>query len=111
MIYYTLGLTATFISSIGQIFLKISGTGNNNTWKEKFFNKYFLSGNIFFTISTFISIYVLSKLEFSSYYSLTAANYFFISILSRIILRESIDYKKIFGNGLIIAGIIIYNTL
>jgi drug/metabolite transporter (DMT)-like permease len=111
MIYYIMGLFASFLSSIGQIYFKMSGTRTNNSWIGRFLNKYFVLGNSLFMISMLISIYALSKIDFSSYYSLTASNYIFVTILSRIILKESVDNKKMIGNAFIIAGIIVYNIL
>jgi small multidrug resistance pump len=111
MIYYLLGIIASLIASFGQIFFKLSGSRNNANWLKKFLNIYFIIGNILFITSALMTIYVMKHLDFSSFYSLTAASYFFITILSRIILKESIDNKKILGNTLIIIGIIIYNIL
>lgn len=111
MIYYMVGLLASFLSSIGQICFKMSGNRKESGWMGRFLNKYFIFGNSLFMISILISIYALSKLDFSSYYSLTASNYFFVTMLSKIILKESIDNKKIIGNTFIIIGIIVYNIL
>ena len=56
-----------------------------------------------------LSLFVLSKVDFSVFYSFSALIYVFIIIFSKYFLNEIIDWKKTAGIIFIILGILVFN--
>jgi len=56
-----------------------------------------------------MAIVAMRVIDFSAFFSFTALSYPFISILSRVVLREQVDRSKILGNAVIVLGILVYN--
>ncbi len=115
--YYIAGILATLASSLGQVCLKFSSRRLLQTSHRSMLghasdfvrDSWFLAGVFLFTAAAATSVWAMTRMEFSVYYSLTALNYLFITILSRTVLGEPIDERKIIGNVTIIIGILVYS--
>lgn len=74
--------------------------------REIITNKMIVGGMITLGMSFIVWILALSKLNLSAAYPLTSINFILISVLSALVLKESITPQQIVGTGLITLGII-----
>lgn len=106
---YALAVAACLFASLGQVCLKIFAVKVRTPTLASFFNIHLAFGVPLFITSAILGIIALRVLDFSVYYSVTVLNYLFISAFSKKLLKEEIDKRKIIGNLMIIAGLIVYS--
>ena len=107
-LYVLLVLFTAFLSAVSQILLNKSNSRAHKNIIFEYLNwrvilSYFI---LFCTLA--LNIVALKHLELKTVNALGAACYLFVLILSSIFLKEKITKKKIFGNILIVLGIIIF---
>lgn len=107
--FYVMAVLAALIASLGHIFFKKFALRTGKLMSWRFFDSNLAIGIAFFSTSVILSIIVLKFIDFSAFYSFTALNYLFISILSKMYLKERLDKYKIIGILIIIVGILAYN--
>lgn len=115
--YYVAGVLVALASSVGQVCFKFVSrrtlehpqSGVTRKALDMLFNPWFIAGVALFVASAGTSVWAMTRMEFSVYYALSALNYFFITLLSRMVLHEPVDHRKIAGNAVIISGILIYS--
>ncbi len=107
--FYAVAIIATIFASIGHICFKKFALKGKIASLSQLIDWHLVVGTVLFGSSVILSIVALKFIDFSVFYSFTALNYLFISILSKIYLLERIDRKKIIGNLIIILGILVYN--
>jgi drug/metabolite transporter (DMT)-like permease len=95
--------------SLGHICFKRFALKPKKSLLSGLVDPFFGFGVFLFGSSTILSIVTMRFIVYSVFYSFTALNYMFISILSKVHLKEHIDRKKVFGNIIIITGILVYN--
>ena len=110
-VYFLLVLFTAFLSAVSQILLNSSSSKTHKNFIFEYLNwrvilSYFI---LFGTLA--LNIVALKHLEVKTVNALGAACYFFLLVLSHFILKEKIGKKKLIGNALIIAGIIIFVTM
>jgi multidrug transporter EmrE-like cation transporter len=72
-------------------------------------NPYTLIAYGLYIVATIFTVYALKDTPLKLFYSTTSLKFVLILILSKLILREKIDYRKIIAVGLIVCGVIIFN--
>lgn len=85
----------TILGSFAGLFLKKASSCNG--LKELLLNINLYIGGGLYLISALMNIYVLKYLDYSVTLPLTSITYIWTMIISYIILKERITYKKIFG--------------
>ncbi len=105
--YVIIYVVSVFISSISQILLKISA---NTEYKDKLHEylnpKVIVAYGIFF-LATLVTVFAYKGLPLSLGPILETTGYVFISILSRVILKEDINARKLLGLFVVVIGIIV----
>ncbi|MEA4853348.1 MAG: EamA family transporter [Christensenella sp.] len=112
IISYLLFMAAgVFISSVSQILLKISAERNIDAkgFKAQYLNKFVIIGYLLLFIAMLIPLYVYQFVPLKYGAVIESLGYVFVMILSALILKEKITKKKLIGNLLIIAGVIIFS--
>ncbi len=107
--FYAVAVIVAIFASFGHICFKTFALKHRTTFPTLLMDRHLIFGSAFFGTSVILSIIALKFIDFSSFYSFTALNYLFISVLSKIYLEERIDKSKIIGNVIIILGILVYN--
>ena len=107
--WYLLAACASFLASLGHISFKLFAVKRVAAFSGRLPHRELVLGSTFFGAGIVLGIYVLRFIDFSVFYSFTALNYLFISVLSKLILREQVDRLKIGGSVVIVIGILIYN--
>lgn len=105
--YYRLFLFSVFISAVSQIILKISANQEHKSKIAEYLNPRVIGAYSFFLISTVLSAISYRGVPLSIGPALECTGYVYIAVLSVLILKEKISKKKILGNVLIIAGIMV----
>ncbi len=75
----------------------------------EYLNPFTILSYSIFIIATFLTIFSYKVVPLSMAPILGSSEYFFVAILSRIFLKETMNAKKIFGLFVIVFGIVIYS--
>lgn len=109
VIYIAIFIASVFTSSVSQALLK---KGANAT-KDKSFLKQYLNPTIIiayalFFICTLITVFCYRVLPLSLGMVLESLGYIFVTTISVVALKEKLTRRKILGNVLIVAGVIVF---
>jgi drug/metabolite transporter (DMT)-like permease len=109
--YIFLAVVIQFIVALAQVILKI-GARQIDFKKPLYYNfknKYLIISIFLFILDPVLSIITMRVVDFSDFYSFTALGYFFIMMFSWLILKENFDRRRVIGNLIVIAGVLIFN--
>lgn len=108
-VYYLILLLMSFISSLSQIFLKVSALEQNKGIRT-FINVKVISCYIVYFLILFINSYfIYGNIKLNKIAIVESSAYIFVPFLSSIILKEKLEFKQILGIFLIFIGIILFN--
>lgn len=107
--YIFIFIVSVFISAVSQVLLKISAKKTYNSLLKEYLNPLVIFSYSLFFLSSFVTVFSYKKVPLSLGPILESSGYIFVSILSFFILKEKISKKMIFGMGLILFGIIMFN--
>lgn len=97
-------------TGLSQTLLKV---GANNACEKKFIaayvNPYTFVAYSFYLLATLFTVYALKDIPLKIFYTATSMKFVLVLILSKIILSERIDHKKVIAVGLIVSGVVIFN--
>lgn len=108
IIFLLMFLISVFISSCSQIALKKSANNRHGSFIREILNPMVLGAYICFFGASLLTTFAYKGVPLSFGPVLEATSYIYIVVLSRFFLGEKVTRKKILGNVLIIAGILIY---
>ena len=108
IVFLIMFLISVFISSCSQIALKKSANGEHRRFIQEILNPVVMGAYGCFFGASLLTTLAYKRVPLSLGTVLESTSYLYIVILSRIFLKEKITRKKIWGNLLIIAGILIY---
>lgn len=108
--FYAVAVIATVFTSMGHIYFKKFALKSKKPLPLGLLDRHLAIGCGLFVLGVIAGIAALVFIEWSAFYSVTALNYLFISVLSKVCLRERIDKAKLIGNLIIVAGILAYNA-
>ncbi|MBQ7283657.1 MAG: EamA family transporter [Oscillospiraceae bacterium] len=106
--YILLVLLTAFMSAVSQILLNISSTKKHKNFIFEYLNPNVILSYFILFCTLALNIVALQHLEVKTVNAVGAACYFFLLVLSHIFLKEKVGKKKLIGNVLIIAGIVIF---
>lgn len=107
--YIIIFLISVFISSVSQIILKISANKTYDNKVKEYLNPFVIGAYSIFLLSTLLTMYAYKEVPLSMGSVIEATGYIYVTVLGAAVLKEKITKKKIIGNLIIIAGIIIYS--
>ncbi len=99
---------AVLVASCSQVLLKKSANIEYENKIKEYINPYVIIGYVMMIVSTLLTIYAYTGLEYKNGPIIESLGYIFIMILSWLFFKEKITKKKLFGNILILMGIAIY---
>ena len=100
-------ILSVFISSVSQILLKQSANIKYESRIREYLNVRVIVAYGIFFLATLITILAYKKIPLSLGPVLETTGYFFVAVLSRIILKEHIGKRKIIGILVVIVGIVV----
>ena len=100
-------LLAALLAAVSQILLKKSAMKTHKSWIYEYLNIYVISGYLLLSGSLLLNVWAYQEMEYRFGQAINAVSYVFVLILGRIFLGEKITARKVIGNAIIIAGILI----
>ncbi len=110
-LFIGLYIFAVFISSVSQILLKKSTKKPQTSLLKEYLNPVVLIAYGIFFLATFFTILAYKRIPLSLGPVLEASGYFFVLVLSRLVLKEKVAKKRVYGVILIIVGIGVFKFL
>lgn len=107
--YIMLSVVSGIMASFSQILLKKSAGKKKDTILGEYLNRYVVTGYAIMAVSMILTVIVYRGIPFKYGAVLESLAYLYIMILSRVFLREKITRKKVIGNLMIAAGVIIFS--
>lgn len=106
--YVLLMVFSVAVASVSQVMLKTSSNRVHQSFLKEYCNVLVISGYGLLALSTVLTLLAFRGLEFKNAPVLESMGYVFILILSRLFLKEKITGRKLLGNLIILAGILIF---
>ena len=106
--YYGLFLLSVLLSSLSQVVLKKSANKKYSNHMAEYLNPYVIGAYGVFVIATVLTALAYRGVPLSMGPVLEATGYIYIAFLSVLVLKEKLSFRRIMGNILIIAGVLIY---
>lgn len=106
--YYWGVVGTAFASAVSQILLNISAKKTYENKIKEYLNKWVISSYMILGVVLVVNVYLLKFMNLKEENAVAASTYVFVLVLSRIFLKEKITWKKVWGNILIVVGILIF---
>lgn len=100
-------IAAAFVAAVSQILLKKSAQKEHKGILREYVNGYVISGYILLMASLLMNMWAYQEIEYRFGPVINASSYVFVLLLGWLFLHEKITAKKLWGNVLIIVGILI----
>ena len=101
-------LCGVTIAAFSQLLLKISANIEHRGFWKQYLNWRVILGYMMLLISTLFSIWAYSGMDYKYGPAIESAGFVLVAILSCVILKEKLTKKKIIGNLLIVAGLVVF---
>ena len=107
--YWIILFSAVIVSSASQMLLKKGATVHYKSAIREYLNPWVISGYALMILSTLCVILAYSGgIQYKNGAIIESLGYLLIMFLGRIFFGEKITKKKIIGNAIILAGVIIF---
>ena len=106
--YLWLLAASVALASVSLIILKAGANRPHKNWFFEYCNPFVLTGYGLLLCSTLLTVAAFSGADFKNAPVIEALGYVFVLVLSRVFLGERITRRKLAGNALILAGILIF---
>ena len=110
IIYVLVYLGGVLVSAIAQMLLKKSAKKTYDSKIKEYLNPYVITSYSIFIGATFCTMYAYKGINLSLGPILAASEYIFVAVLSKLVLKEKINKKKLIGLGVICLGIIVFTA-
>ena len=108
MIYWFFLVASVVIASFSQVLLKKSAAKEYDNIIKEYLNPYVIIGYIMMVVTTVLTILAYRKIEYKNGPVIESLGYILIMIWSFFFFKEPITKRKVFGNALILLGILIF---
>lgn len=106
---YYLGVIVTaFASAVSQILLNVSAKKEHKNRIREYVNPWVISSYIILIAVLIVNVYLLGFMNLKEENAIASSTYVFVLVLSKVILKESVTWKKIVGNIMIVVGILVF---
>jgi small multidrug resistance pump len=106
--YFVFMIISVVLASISQLLLKSSANKQHKSLLREYLNFPVMTGYSLLVVSTILTIMAFKGLDYKNAPVLESLGYVFILILCRVFLKEKLTKRRIIGNLVIIAGIIVF---
>ena len=107
MIYWLFLVASGFVASFSQVLLKKSAAKKYDNVIKEYLNPYVIIGYMMMVGTTVLTILAYRGIEYKNGPVIESLGYILIMILS-FFFKEPITKRKVFGNALILLGIIVF---
>ncbi|MCI8376021.1 MAG: EamA family transporter [Lachnospiraceae bacterium] len=106
--YFLLMLGSVLVASFSQLLLKKGAQNQYANVIREYLNVWVVSGYALMVASTLLTILAYRGLDYKNGPIIESLGFAFVLILSRLFFGEKITKRKVLGNVLIFAGILIF---
>ena len=106
--YWLVLFLAVAISSASQMLLKKGASKQYNSVILEYLNPWVILGYGMMILSTLCVIYAYKGVEYKNGAIIESLGFLVVMVLSRVFFGEKITMKKILGNMIILAGIVVF---
>ena len=106
--YWIALFLAVFVSASSQMLLKKAASIKYDSVVREYLNPWVISGYALMIISTLCVIFAYRGVAYKNGAIIESLGYLLIMFLSRIIFGEKITKKKLIGNMIILAGVLVF---
>ena len=107
--FYVIVIIGVLISAFAQILLKRSSSRTHSRFLQEYLNLYVIGGYALIFGALLLDLYAMRYgIKAKEVSTLESLSYFFVPVLSILILKEHISVRKWIGIGIIISGIILF---
>jgi drug/metabolite transporter (DMT)-like permease len=107
-VYYLLMVLSVAVAAVSQLLLKKSADAPHASLLHEYLNPYVAAGYALLFGSTLLTIGAFRGIAYKNAPVIESLGYLFVLILSRAFLGEHVTKRRLAGNLLIIAGILIF---
>lgn len=109
MLKYWIALVgAVVISSCSQVLLKKGAASNHGSFLREYLNFYVIAGYGLMVLSTLCTIFAYRGVAYKNGAVIESLGYLLIMFLGRIVFGEKITLRKVIGNLIILAGVVVF---
>lgn len=105
---YLILFASVLVSAFSQILLKKAASKEYPTFIRQYLNVYVICGYGMTFLSMFLTVLAYRGLEYKVVPIIESIGFILVMLLSRLIFKESLTWKKILGTCIILLGIGIY---
>lgn len=104
---YFLSLTASLIAAMSQILLKKAASSRPASFLAKFMHPLVMSGYFLLLVSMSLNMLALRTMPIKFIPLTTATGFFWVALLSYLLLGERPSQRKLLGTALVMAGVVV----
>lgn len=101
-------ILSVIVASISQVVLKTSANQEHESFLKEYLNARVICGYGLMIVSTLLTIYAYSGLEFKNGPLLESLGYPIVLVLSYLILKEKLTKRRVIGIVLILLGVLVF---
>lgn len=109
--FYVLMFVSALITAFSQVLLKISADKKHKSFIFEYLNPYVLVSYFCYGIVLLLNIYIYTVMDYRFGVVINSLGMVLVMLLSWIVLKEKISKRKVFGNALVILGIVCFTLL
>ena len=106
--YILLMFILTFFSAYSQLLLKQSANEKHDSALGEYLNRKVITAYVIFAAVLLLNTWAYTKVNLKYGPVIDTFTYVFVLLLSVLVLKEKLTGWKLFGNALIIAGVLLY---
>lgn len=106
---YIIVISSVFLAACAQMLLKQGALQQYDTWWQQYINGWVIGGYAIMLSTMLMNIFAMSKgVEVKEVSIIESMSYLFVPILSFVIFKERLTWRKVCAIGVIVIGIIIF---
>ena len=106
---YVIVISSVFLAACAQILLKQGAHQQYDSWWRQYVNGWVIGGYAIMFGTMMMNIYAMSRgVEVKEVSIIESMSYIFVPILSFVIFKERLTWRKVISIGVIIIGIIVF---
>lgn len=107
--YYLLVILSVFLAACAQMLLKQGASRGYTPWWRQYVNGWVISGYAIMFGTMVMNIFAMSKgVQIKELSIIESMSYLFVPVLSFIIFKEKLTWRKISAIAIIIIGVIVF---
>lgn len=106
---YIIVISSVFLAACAQMLLKQGARKQYDTWWRQYINGWVIGGYVIMFATMMMNIFAMSRgVAVKEVSIIESMSYLFVPILSFVIFKERLTWRKVISIGVIIIGIIVF---